>query len=238
MRRPLNPPPGDLNLRHRPPVVRLLAITCCLSTLCLSTLAACASDGGGEDRQPKGPRSSLFISPAGEPFRAAPGQPYPVAAWFAQADANHDGKLTKDEFRADFARFFRVLDENHDGVLDGVETQRYEQVIAPEVLPRLAQIQGGYPGERDAAGSRQLAEPPRARGGQAYDGAPAYSLLNVSEPVVSADADFDGKVTLEEFLKAADRRFDLLDKDKLGYLTLDTLPQTPEQIAIEGKRKR
>jgi hypothetical protein len=220
-------------LRHRPPVAPFVA------ALVLAALAACASDGGaGPDAGPKGPRSSLFISPAGEPFRAGPGQPYPVAVWFAQANTSHDGKLTRDQFRADFARFFKVLDQDHNGVLDGVETQRYEQVIAPEVLPRLAQVQGGFPGERGAAGSRQLAEPPRVRGRLAYDGAPAYSLLNISEPVVSADVDFDGKITLDEFLKAADRRFDLLDKDKLGYLTLDALPQTPEQIAIEGKRKR
>ncbi|MEI9889363.1 MAG: hypothetical protein WDN45_00815 [Caulobacteraceae bacterium] len=67
---------------------------------------------------------------------------------------------------------------------------------------------------------------------------PAYSLLNVSEPVVAADDNFDGKITLEEFLRAADRRFDQLDKDRIGYLTLETLPQTPEQIGVEGKKKR
>jgi Ca2+-binding EF-hand superfamily protein len=198
-------------------------------------LGAFASDGLGA---PRDKRATLFLSPAGKPFHADPGQPYPVGSWFAEADANHDGKLTKEEFRADFAAFFKVLDENHDGMIDGVELQHYEQVIAPEVLPRLAQVQGGFPGERGQSGARQLAEPPRAKGGGAYDGAPAYSLLNVSEPVANADQDFDGKVSLEEFLKAADRRFDQLDKEKNGYLTLDTLPQTPEQIAVEGRKRR
>ncbi|HEY4030939.1 MAG TPA: EF-hand domain-containing protein [Caulobacteraceae bacterium] len=185
-------------------------------------------------------RATLFLSPAGEPFHADPGKPYPVGAWFAQADANHDGKLTKDEFRADFARFFKIVDQNHDGVIDGLELQRYEQQIAPEVLPRLAQVQGGFPGERGGGptGEKRLAEPPRKRGGPDYDGAPAYSLLNVSEPVASADGDFDGKITLEEFQRTADRRFDQLDKDRNGYLTLDTLPQTPEQITVEGKKRR
>jgi hypothetical protein len=183
-------------------------------------------------------RPTLFLSPAGEPFHADAGKPYPVAVWFAQADADHDGKLTRDEFRADFARFFSVLDQNHDGVIDGLELQRYEQQVAPEVLPRLAQVQGGRPGERGGPGERKLAEPPTRRGGPDYDGAPAYSLLNVSEPVASADADFDGRITLDEFQRTADRRFDALDKDRKGYLTLDTLPQTPEQVAVEGKRKR
>jgi hypothetical protein len=105
------------------------------------------------------------------------------------------------------------------------------------VLPRLAQVQGGFPGERGSGAERRLAEAPRGRKGQTYDGAPAYSLLDVSEPVVSADADFDGRITLEEFLQTADRRFDALDKAKAGYLTLQTLPQTPEQVAIEGRRR-
>jgi hypothetical protein len=218
-------------LRHRLSVAAPLTLI-----LGMAALTACA--GGDQVVAVKGPRATLFLSPAGEPFRAAAGQSYPVGAWFAQADANHDGKLTRDEFRADFARFFKLVDEDHNGVVDGVETQRYEQVVAPEVLPRLAQVQGGFPGERSGAGARQLAEGLRTRGGATYDGAPAYSLLNVSEPVVSADDNFDGKVMLDEFLRTADRRFDLLDKDKAGYLTLDALPQTPQQIAVEGRRRR
>jgi hypothetical protein len=218
-------------LRHRPPIAAPLAAALFVAL----ALTACAS---APQDAPKGPRSTLFISPAGEPFHAGPGQPYPVGQWFAQADANHDGKLTRDEFRADFTRFFKMLDQDHNGVLDGADVQHYEQEIAPEVLPRLAQVRGGFPGERGGPGNRQLAETPPTRGGQVYDGAPAYSLLNVSEPVASADDTFDGKITLEAFLRAADRRFALLNKNKDGYLTLDTLPRTPEQIAVEGRHRR
>jgi hypothetical protein len=221
-------------LRIPPPFVAASALL--LTILSAATLSACASSD--EPAEPRGPRATLFLSPAGKPFRADPGKPYPTAIWFAEADADHDGKLTREEFRADFTRFFDQLDQNHDGFVDGIELARYEQEVAPEVLPRLAQVQGGFPGERSGGGTRQLAEPPRARGGAMYDGAPAYSLLNVSEPVASADQNFDGKVSLQEFLAAADRRFDQLDKDHRGYLTLDTLPQTPEQIAVEGRRKR
>lgn len=226
-------------MRRRPPAAPPLAAA--VPALILGALALTACAGEPAERgsaPPKGPRSTLFLSPAGEPFHAGPGQPYPVSAWFAQADANHDGKLSRDEFRADFARFFKRLDQNGDGALDGVETQRYEQEIAPEVLPRLAQVGGGFPGERGSAGSRELVEPRRTRNGPQYDGASAYSLFNVSEPVASADENFDGRITPEEFQHTADRRFDLLDKDKDGYLMLDALPQTPEQIALEGKRKR
>ena len=225
-------------MRNRPPLPAAASLIVTLA------LGACAGDGGKPDR---GPRDSLFISPAGKPFHADAGQPYPVGLWFAEADANHDGKLTREEFRADFAAFFKTLDTDHDGMVDGIETARYEEQVAPEVLPRLAQVGGGFPGERiqtidgvdePRKAPRRLAEVPLRRGGPSFDGAPEFSLLNVSEPVSSADMNFDGKISLEEYLLAADRRFSQLDTDKLGYLTLDTLPQTPEQVVVEGKRKK
>ena len=84
---------------------------------------------------PKGPQ--FFLSPAGEPFHAPGTAPYPVAAWFAQADTDHDGSLTQAEFNADFLRFFDRLDANHDGVIDGFEISDYETKIAPEVVSRM-----------------------------------------------------------------------------------------------------
>lgn len=204
---------------------------------CGAALAACA--GVPEEERPTpGPHPTLFISPAGKPFHGAAGAPYPVGAWFAEADADHDGKLTRAEFRADFTAFFNQLDQNHDGFIDGVELVHYEQVVAPEVLPRLAQTPAGFSGDRPGGDQKRLAQAPRLKGGDFYDGAPEFSLLNVSEPVSSADQNFDGKISLAEFLAAADHRFDQLDPDRRGYLTLDALPQTPEQIGVEGKRKK
>jgi len=87
----------------------------------------------------------VFIAPSGQPFRAAMGQPYPVAQWFAQADSNHDGKITSTEFLVDFMKFFDSLDTDHDGRLDAGEIARYETVVAPEV-------RGGSGGREGRAG--------------------------------------------------------------------------------------
>jgi len=77
---------------------------------------------------------NVFFSPHGRPFRAVAGAPYPVVDWFKGADRNGDGKLDADEFVADAAAFFDVLDMNGDGVLGPEEITFYEHNIAPEVL--------------------------------------------------------------------------------------------------------
>lgn len=237
-----------------------------LAAAIASSLAACASEqphrnfhhgGEGEGRRGAqgGNRPSLFISPAGQPFRAASGDPYPVAAWFAAADADHDGRLTREEFRRDASRFFDQLDVNHDGVVDGPEITVYEHTIAPEILV-LSERPGGTDGGQSGAqpgGGRMGGGMGRGMGrhggrgqsggsggsGQSQarlEGAAPYSLIAVVEPVTSADADFDGKVTRQEFLAAADRRFAELDKAGGGFLTLAGLPKTPAQAS--GRRRQ
>jgi hypothetical protein len=235
-----------------------------LSLIGLLALTACASGdpnvrevgpggfgrgGGGDAIGPRRESLNLFISPAGKPYRGAPGQAYPVAAWFAAADTNHDGKLTLDEFRADAAAFFRELDTNHDGVIDGFEVQAYEQKVAPEILPHVEGLAAGEGLDLSLGKGRDRREGPeiggsRGRGGptvaadQRPEGAGLYGLLNEPEPVAAADTAFDSRITLQEFLAAADRRFAALDRKHLGYLTLQDLPQTPAQAALERQRKR
>lgn len=226
--------------------------------------------------------TQLFISPAGEPYRARPGEPYPVALWFKQADTNHDGVITLEEFRADHAGFFTALDYDDAGVLDGTKISFYEHRVVPDVYlasigllePRrspggagaiapasydpasydegrdgaqLIRVQnnlsgvlgvntnpdqkGNYNGPGGAMGPMQGLNaqrlPKKAMVGAAY-----YGLLGEAEPICSADANLDGRVTKEEFLAAADRRFKLLDKRHDGKLTLDELPATPAQQAL------
>jgi hypothetical protein len=59
--------------------------------------------------------------------------------------------------------------------------------------------------------------------GAGREGAARFSLLNEPEPLLAADADLDGKVTLAEWMAMTDRRFAKLDHLKTGRLTRDSL---------------
>jgi hypothetical protein len=222
------------------------------SALVAVALVGCSTSGAPYETLPKkilpDPPAvkntpGLFISPCGQPFRSAPGEPYPAALWFAQVDAKHDGKVDRAEFRADAAAFFKVLDRNHDGVIDGFELAWYEHNLVPEIL-------GAYRG----GGAGQASAEPREAGGHhehggrrgaadrqpdsyGIQGAVAYELFPKPEPVAAADLNVDGHITLLEFLKAADQDFDILDPTGRGYLTLADLPKTPLQIQMAAPIK-
>lgn len=217
------------------------------------------------NRRPRLPPGQLFVSPVGEPFRAPPAAPYPIVNWFNQADADHDGKLDRPEFSADFERFFNLLDVNHDGVIDADEVARYEREIVPEVsIPSFGDGPGGGgfprggppPGGRPPANARlnaaggqgrpqQGGPPPGGPDGpvppsvpgEIIAGAGVYGIINIPEPVSSMDINLDGRVTRAEMVAASYRRFALLDVERRGYLRLGDLPRTLAQSQGLGKRK-
>lgn len=224
--------------------VRTIAVVG-LALLC----AACAGGGGGrggggfgpdrrggfdgDDDEGEGPRpirTQLFISPSGQPFRAPMGQPYPSAAWFAQADRDHDGKLTREEFRADADAWFEKLDLNHDGQISMPEVTHWEDEVVPEITRATI---GGFVGGRGGPIGRNVADT-RAQG------AAMYSVINEPHPIRGADTDFSFTVSKAEWRAAADRRFDLLDDKegvKDGVILLADLPKTPAQ-ATSGKARK
>ncbi|WP_232475859.1 EF-hand domain-containing protein [Flavisphingomonas formosensis] len=199
---------------------------------------ALAQAGPGQAKKKSGPRCSpnaqqLFLSPMGEPFRAGPGVPYPVAAWFAKADTDHDGKLTVGEFVAESDAYFNTLDLNHDGEIDPAEISAYETKV-----PEVAQFRmGGGPGggrwkEEQSKASDSDSEAPPEPAYPVFEGpmgAGSWSFLNIPQPVASADSDFNRGVSAREFHAAAIRRFGLIDTAHVGVLTLATLPHTPAQ---------
>ena len=198
--------------------------------------------------------SQLFIAPSGEPFRAAQGEPYPVAAWFARADSNHDGQLTSGEFIVDTSRFFETLDLDHDRSLSSEEIKRYETVVAPEV-------QTGDFSSSDDSGSGDIGgAQPRRRGARALgfqgilenvpevgparqrsfgiSGGSRYGIIAIPEPVKAMDTDLNGTVSRTEMLSAAQRRFRILDTEERNYLRLADLPETYAQDHADRIRKR
>lgn len=210
-------------------------------TLQIPVLAAAlllATAAAAQPAEPPGRHHRLFISPMGEPFRQADG----LGAWFATADADHDGAVTPAEFRADALRVFKTLDRNGDDVLDGFEMSAYERDVAPEIAslgfderPAMGEgsaARGG--GGRRGHGGGAMGEgagfkPGKRSGAEMRQGAGRFGLLNTPQPVASSDEDVNGKVTLAEWTHTAARRFAMLDKAGTGQLTLDALrPPEPD----------
>jgi Ca2+-binding EF-hand superfamily protein len=182
----------------------------------------------------------LFISPMGEPFHPAGRDDDALADWFRQADRNHDGRLTLDEMQQDAERFFASLDVAHDGEIDPDDITRYETVIAPEISSgphlEMAALDAGSSDEGNQRGGARGGHGGGHRGGggggsrwrnqddnESHQGAARYGLIDLPEPVVSADSDFNRGVSLSEFRNAAAQRFIALDIDHHGFLTLAEL---------------
>jgi hypothetical protein len=192
-----------------------------LALLCSACAGGGPPPGFDEDDPEDGPRvpqAQLFISPAGKPFRAAPGQPYPVTGWFAEADSSGDGVLTRDEFRADSQAWFLQLDVNKDGQIDMPEVSRWEEDLVPEIT-RTPRSGTGNPRDRTTVLGRNELNTYR-------QGAGPYSVINEPHPIRGADTDFSYSVSALEFRAAADRRFSLLDVDGDGKVALGDLRRT------------
>jgi Ca2+-binding EF-hand superfamily protein len=149
----------------------------------------------------------LFMSPMGEPFFERGQGQDGLTIWFQQADSNHDGVLTADELAQDAQRFFLTLDTNHDGEIDPDEITHYETAVAPSGLAN------------DEAGAGR------------------FGLLQIPEPVASADTNFNRGVSADEFRAAAAARFQLLDASHTGRLTLTELETIRHAAASESRRR-
>ena len=155
-----------------------------------------------------------------------------VAEHFAKVDANRDGVVTKAEadaaaqaFRGKWAdrakdrrddrgdQMFERLDSNRDGSVsraewDAGQAQR-EQRIASH--------------DRDGGGHRDGHKPGGMHGMSGFSG----------HMFEMADANKDGRVTLQEAQAAALRHFDMADANRDGQITPDERKQMHERMRAE-----
>jgi Ca2+-binding EF-hand superfamily protein len=68
-------------------------------------------------------------------------------------------------------------------------------------------------------------------------GAGRLGLLQIPEPVASADTNFNRGVSAEEFRQAARARFQLLDTNRTGGLSLSQLQGTRQAAASASRRR-
>jgi hypothetical protein len=184
------------------------------------------------------PFARTYIAPMGEPFHTD-GRTDPEVAWFARADADHDGHLTLAELSADAARFFATLDTNHDGEIDPQEVIVYERDVAPEI--RLFQLDKVLDREDRGPPSRAERKAARKAARERYEyvaayGAGRFASLNIPEPVASADLDINRGVSKAEFAQVAAQRFQVLDSAGQNVLTAAGLPRSPAQQEIDACR--
>lgn len=227
-----------------------------VAVLSAAVLSACAGPGMGPGGPFGGPQEhrpappALFVSPFGEIFVAAPGEPWPVADWFRGADADRDGVIVFDEFAADGQRWFDHLDTDRDGRLGQTELWAYEASLRE--LGAGSGPQGGPgsgPGGRggppsgatlgiahQSRGGSHIQREGGGRGPHGYGIVAEAGFFNLPQPVKAADVNVDQRVTAEEWTVATQRWFQALDSDRDGRLTLASLPKTPLQQRAGTRR--
>lgn len=200
------------------------------SLLVAGLIVALSGVAHAQDK-PEAPRPrGLFISPMGEPFRGMVDGKAPQDVWFDNADTNHDGALTLDEFRDDAMRWFKVLDRKGDGEIDPADIEYYETVLAPEA--RGGGFETGGPTMGDD-GQLKAADIGSTR---VMSGLARFNYLGSPEPVTAADTGLNGGVSPSEFMAAAKRRFDLLDTNHDGKITKAELPDLHPGALRRGGR--
>ncbi|HYC02019.1 MAG TPA: hypothetical protein VED40_01925 [Azospirillaceae bacterium] len=200
-----------------------------LAAVALAVLAGCA--GADPDRPPLRFRP---LSPSGEPV----GMPTPdidayskaMEAWFRRADLNGDGSLDQPEFRADADRSFAAFDLDRDATITAAEMTQV-RIASPYKPPeRPASSRRTRPAE---AAAEQVEETPEGE----RRGPGRTRLRPVLDPVMSADANADFRVTREELRAQSARRAGVYDANADGRVTLpEFIASTREAVSAIRQR--
>lgn len=163
------------------------------SVLCVLACAMLASCGHHADEN-VGPRAMIY-SPNGEPLNGgALGRPIcrlAMEQWFMRVAKAPDGVLTLEAFLADAKEQFRQMDIDHNGDLTAEELERYRAPYRQDQLPERRQNKDNH----DPRGRKPDEERPHEKQTAQVD------------PVMSADANLDFRVSHDEFMAQAQAVF-------------------------------
>lgn len=164
-----------------------------------------------------GPGGMLY-SPNGEPLTGGPlGAPTcqeAMTRWFGLVDGNRDGFIDRTEFTEDARIQFNRMDRDHDGAIYPSELLSYREPF------EVGLGREGTPVEDDQSSSSGDSDKKKKQA----------AIPDVSDPVMSADANLDFKVTLDELTTQAQDLFKIIDRNHDGKLdkaeVLATCPAT------------
>jgi len=155
-------------------------------------LSACDGIGGfNVSGRPRPVEHYLIASPNGEPLGYASDRQQCEAllsGWFATADANRDGQISDSEMYSDAVRWFRRADTDGNGA------------ITVEELTTLRQGLAGRP-EASPPGADRRTRLERDR-----------PVVREPDPVMAADINLDFRVSEDELLAMAGRRYATLTR--------------------------
>jgi hypothetical protein len=171
--------------------------------------------------------SKVYMSLMGEPFWTNDAGEAPFDQWWKLADEDGDGAISRREFRTDAEAFFASLDTTHDKIIDADEMAVYEQSA-----PGRTRAAGGGAEQASSSRPKPKSSAPVEEGQVAivssgnvpsatriHPGGGAIDFSSVPQPVAMADRNIDRRVTLDEFIDTADRRFANYDVDQDGRLS-------------------
>ncbi|WP_165215837.1 EF-hand domain-containing protein [Affinirhizobium pseudoryzae] len=167
------------------------------------------------------------------------------------ADANKDGKISKDEVAAWEETTFAAIDANKDGILTPGEMRNYREARMDEWRekrqaeraengkgPKGPDMAAGDnpppPGPDARPGPREMADGERGPGrhhgdrhwGERHGMGPRAMMPGVGL-VRMIDTDENGQVSKAEATAAVDKMFTRMDRNKDGFITVDDLPDAP-----------
>ena len=152
-----------------------------------------------------GPGGMLY-SPNGEPLTGGPlGTPSckdAMTHWFALVDGNHDGVIDQTEFTEDARIQFKRMDRDHDGAIYPSELLSYREPFEVGLSREVAVAEEDQSSSEDSDGKKKK----------------QAAIPDFSDPVMSADANLDFKVTVDEMIAQAQELFKVIDRNHDGKL--------------------